>query len=119
MLAMRRAVEGLDGVPGLLQIDGNRCPDLPAEYADICEAVVGGDDSCPAIAAASILAKVERDRLMRDLHSLYPDYGFDRHKGYPTKAHREALLRHGVTPVHRVSFRPVREALCRQGEAGS
>jgi ribonuclease HII len=119
MLAMRRAVEGLKSVPGLLQIDGNRCPDLPDEYAGICEAIVGGDDSCPAIAAASILAKVERDGLMQELHRLYPEYGFDRHKGYPTKDHRQALLQHGATAVHRTTFRPVREALNRKSEAGS
>lgn len=117
MLAMRRAIDGLSIQPGLLQIDGNRCPDLPDAYAAITETVVGGDDLCPAIAAASILAKVERDRQMDELHTMYPEYGFDRHRGYPTRAHREALLRFGVTPVHRRSFRPVREAAELKGEA--
>lgn len=117
MLAMRRAVEGLSMPLGLLQIDGNRCPDLPDPYATITETVVGGDDLCPAIAAASILAKVERDRQMDELHEQFPEYGFDRHRGYPTRAHREALMRFGVTPVHRLSFRPVREAAERGGGA--
>ena len=119
MLAMRRAVEGLGSTPELLQIDGNRCPELSADYGGKCEAVVGGDDSCPAIAAASILAKVERDGLMQELHTRYPAYGFDRHKGYPTKAHREALQTHGVTPEHRTSFRPVRVALANLTEPAS
>lgn len=119
MLAMRRAVEGLAVCPGLLQIDGNRCPDLPAAYAGITEAVVGGDNICPAIAAASILAKVERDRQMDELHEQYPDYGFDHHRGYPTRVHREALFRLGITPAHRMSFRPVREAAAQRGEGCS
>jgi ribonuclease HII len=76
-------------------------------------AVVGGDRSVPEISAASILAKTARDAFMVDLHGLYPRYGFDRHKGYPTPEHLEALRRHGVSPVHRRSFAPVR-ALCSQ-----
>ena len=110
MLAMRRAIDGLRLMPQSLLIDGNQLPDLPHAYTTISQTLVGGDDICPAIGAASILAKVERDRMMVELHNQYPGYGFDRHKGYPTVAHRQALLDLGVTPVHRMSFRPVREA---------
>jgi ribonuclease HII len=110
MLAMRRAIGGLQRKPDRLRIDGNRSPDLPEQLAQITETLVGGDDICPAIGAASILAKVERDQMMVALHREYPGYGFDRHKGYPTVAHRQALAELGVTPVHRTSFRPVREA---------
>jgi ribonuclease HII len=110
MLAMRRAIDGLRLMPQSLLIDGNQLPDLPHAYITISQTLVGGDDICPAIGAASILAKVERDRMMVELHDQYPGYGFDRHKGYPTVAHRQALLDLGVTPVHRMSFRPVREA---------
>jgi ribonuclease HII len=110
MLAMRRAIDGLRLMPQSLLIDGNQLPDLPHAYITISQTLVGGDDICPAIGAASILAKVERDRMMVELHNQYPGYGFDRHKGYPTVAHRQALIELGVTPVHRMSFRPVREA---------
>jgi ribonuclease HII len=110
MLAMRRAVEGLQVAPHLLRIDGNRCPELPAAYEGITETLVGGDGLCQVIGAASILAKVERDRIMRGLHVVYPQYGFDQHKGYPTAVHRQRLLEHGISPAHRRSFRPVREA---------
>ncbi len=103
MLAMKRAVEALSVRPDLVLVDGNRCPDI-----DIAsEAVIGGDASVAQISAASILAKVGRDRFMCQLHELYPDYGFDRHKGYPTRAHRRVLLDLGVTPYHRTSFGPV------------
>jgi len=110
MLAMRRAVEDLALLPGLLRIDGNRAPDLPG-FPGLTETVVGGDRSCPAIGAASILAKVTRDRVMRDLDVQFPGYGFARNKGYPTAAHRDALARIGPCSAHRRSFRPVREAL--------
>jgi len=110
MLAMYRAVDGLRQMPALLRIDGNQKPAVPQRCAAEVETLVGGDDLCPAIGAASILAKVERDRLMRDLHMTYPDYGFDRHMGYPTVLHRQALFTFGPTPEHRLSFRPVREA---------
>lgn len=110
MLAMRRAVEQLDTELGLLRIDGNRCPEFSPAYAAVAETLIGGDDICPAIGAASILAKVSRDQYMLELHQRYPQYGFDRHKGYPTAAHRRALIAHGVTPEHRRSFKPVREA---------
>ncbi|MGH8630882.1 MAG: ribonuclease HII [Burkholderiales bacterium] len=107
LLAMQRSVEKLGLEPGEVLVDGNRCPLLrfPAR------AVVGGDRSVPEISAASILAKTARDAFMVELHRLYPDYGFDRHKGYPTPEHLQALRRCGVSPVHRRSFAPVR-ALC-------
>ena len=118
MLAMQRAIDGLHRKPDLLRIDGNRAPDLPEQLAQITETLVGGDDICPAIGAASILAKVERDQMMEVLHKQYPGYGFDRHKGYPTVAHRQAITELGVTPVHRRSFRPVREAVRVMGQEG-
>jgi ribonuclease HII len=107
LLAMRRAITALDPSPLRVLVDGNRCPvlDCPAE------AVVGGDGRVPAIAAASILAKVARDRLMEGLERHYPGYGFARHKGYPTREHREALARLGPCPEHRRSFGPVRVLL--------
>ena len=106
MLAMQRAVEGLRLRPGLVLVDGNRIPRLgmPAE------AVVKGDARVPAISAASILAKVTRDRGLLRLHELYPAYGFDRHKGYGTAVHLEQLRRLGPTPAHRRSFAPVARA---------
>lgn len=109
LLAMSRAFAGLSCQPARVQVDGNRAPALGG-FAGPVEAVVGGDRSCPAISAASILAKVHRDDLMAGLHSRYPAYGFDRHMGYPTRAHREALVSLGPCPEHRLSFRPVREA---------
>lgn len=118
MLAMQRAVAGLAQLPQIMRVDGNRCPDLQASYTGSLEALVGGDDICPAIGAASILAKVARDKLMDDMHLSYPEYGFDRNRGYPTAQHREALQRLGPMPEHRTSFRPVREALqARNGAA--
>ena len=110
MLAMYRAVDGLRGMPDHLRIDGNQKPALPERCIAIVETLVGGDDLCPAISAASILAKVARDELMREMHLTYPKYGFDKHMGYPTALHREALRAYGPTPEHRLSFRPVREA---------
>lgn len=110
MLAMQRAVAGLGLLPDRVRIDGNRLPELGPELQPRAEALVGGDDLCPAIGAASILAKTERDAIMIALHELYPGYGFDQHKGYPTAAHRNALQELGASPVHRVSFRPVRLA---------
>lgn len=107
MLAMQRAVEGLQIVPKLALIDGNRCPTLEVPSAP----VVGGDARVPAIAAASILAKVSRDREMAELDLLYPGYGIAGHKGYPTPLHLEALVRLGATPIHRRSFAPVRRVL--------
>lgn len=107
MLAMQRAVEGLSVMPKLALIDGNRCPLLAVPSA----AVVKGDSQVPAIAAASILAKVSRDREMLQLDAQYPGYGFAQHKGYPTPVHLEALRRLGPTPIHRRSFAPVRNLL--------
>ena len=107
MLAMQRAVEGLSVVPRLALIDGNRCPKLAVPSTP----VVGGDAQVPAIAAASILAKVSRDREMVELDMLYPGYGMAGHKGYPTPVHLEALQRLGATPIHRRSFAPVRAVL--------
>ncbi|QCT96291.1 ribonuclease HII [Stutzerimonas degradans] len=107
MLAMQRAVEGLSVLPRLALIDGNRCPVLSVPSA----AVVQGDASVPAIAAASILAKVSRDREMQALDLVYPGYGLAGHKGYPTPAHLQALESLGPTPIHRRSFAPVRVLL--------
>ena len=107
MLAMQRAVEGLSITPKLALIDGNRCPKLAVPSAP----VVGGDAQVPAIAAASILAKVSRDREMAEMEKLYPGYGIGGHKGYPTPVHLEALKRLGATPIHRRSFAPVRNVL--------
>jgi len=110
LLAMYRAVDGLHRMPDHLRIDGNQKPAVPQRCTAVIETLVGGDDICPAIGAASILAKVARDDLMREMHLTYPDYGFNKHMGYPTALHREALLTYGPTPEHRLSFRPVREA---------
>ncbi|MES3013629.1 MAG: ribonuclease HII [Pseudomonadota bacterium] len=107
MLAMRRAVEGLRLRPNKVLVDGNRLPTLRIA----AEAIVKGDAKVKAISAASILAKVHRDRLCQELHRLHPQYGFDGHKGYPTPAHLAALKEHGVCPHHRRSFAPVRELL--------
>jgi ribonuclease HII len=107
MLAMRRAVEGLKMTPTLALIDGNRCPVMAIRS----EAIVRGDDKVPAISAASILAKTARDAALVILHQRYPVYAFDRHKGYPTELHMERLRQHGVSPVHRKSYAPVRALL--------
>ena len=107
LLAMRRAVEALPIQPSLVLVDGNRLPKWPYE----ARAIVKGDLSEPSIGAASILAKVQRDAEMQALHEQYPAYGFDRHKGYPTKAHLAALEIAGISPVHRRSFGPVRRLL--------
>lgn len=106
MLAMRRAVLGLALRPQHVQVDGNRCPRLDCTV----EAIVGGDARVQAISAASIVAKVARDRYMERLDAVYPGYGFGRHKGYPTRSHIEALAGLGPCPAHRRSFRPVEQA---------
>jgi ribonuclease HII len=107
LLAMRRAVEGLRLLPHRVVVDGNRVPTLKMQVA----AVVKGDAKVQAISAASILAKVQRDRLCLELHERYPEYGFASHKGYPTAAHLAALERHGPCAEHRRSFAPVRATL--------
>ncbi len=106
LLAMQRAVSGLRLTPHRVVVDGNRLPSLPMPAA----AVVKGDAKVPVISAASILAKVRRDRLCVALHERWPAYGFDGHKGYPTPSHLQALREHGACPAHRRSFAPVREA---------
>ncbi len=107
LLAMRRAVLALQPAPARVRVDGIHCPDLPMPV----EAIVRGDASITEIAAASILAKVARDQYMCELADRYPEYGFARNKGYPTRAHVEALSRYGVSPVHRRSFGPVARCL--------
>jgi ribonuclease HII len=108
-LAMRRAVEQI-GIGELrVLVDGNRLPNLDGLPVSSMEALVKGDDKEPAISAASILAKVTRDRQMAELHERYPSYGFDRHQGYPTPAHIEALSQFGACPEHRLTFGPVKK----------
>lgn len=107
LLAMRRAVEALDPQPVYVLVDGNHLP----RWRYAAEPVVRGDDRVPAIAAASILAKVHRDRALVALADQYPGYGFASHKGYPTSAHLEALKTLGVTPAHRRSYAPVKKLL--------
>lgn len=107
MNGMQRAVKNLKPVPQRALIDGNRAPPLPCEV----RTVVGGDALIASISAASVLAKVYRDRLMLSMHDIYPDYGFDRHKGYPTAHHLERLKTLGPCPIHRKSFAPVRKAI--------
>ena len=107
LLAMGRAVEALDPLAELALIDGNRCPPLPCPS----RAVVKGDSRVAAISAASIIAKVARDREMVELDREYPGYGLARHKGYPSRQHLQALQTLGVTPIHRRSYAPVRRVL--------
>lgn len=113
MLAMQRAVQGLRLKPNKVLVDGNRLPPLEV----LAEAVVSGDALIPAISAASILAKVTRDRLLDELHAVYPGYGFDRHKGYGTAQHLLALQTLGPLAIHRRSFSPVARAWQRQADA--
>src|SRR5690606_31372069 len=107
MLAMQRAVSGLGMAPDVAKVDGNRAPVLTCAV----QTVIGGDARVAAISAASILAKTERDRELRRLHELSPEYAFDQHKGYSTALHLERLQLHGVCPAHRRSFAPVRRLL--------
>ena len=110
LLAMRRAVENLAMQPNEILVDGLYCPQVRMR----ARAIVGGDSKVPAISAASILAKVARDREMRQLHEKFPNYGFDVHKGYPTTVHLAALRAHGVSAVHRRSYAPVKIILLKQ-----
>lgn len=107
LLAMKRAVQALATAPEFVLVDGNRCPDWHWQS----EAVVKGDGRVPCISAASIVAKVIRDREMCGLDLLYPGYGLAQHKGYPTPQHLEALHLQGISPVHRCSFKPVRDLM--------
>ena len=107
MVAMQRAIAGLKVQPDLALIDGNRCPQLPMDS----QAVVKGDLRIAEISAASIIAKVVRDQEMEELDKQHPQFGFAKHKGYPTKAHFEAIEQHGVISEHRKSFKPVKKAL--------
>ncbi|HIP81539.1 MAG TPA: ribonuclease HII [Leucothrix mucor] len=107
LLAMKRAVESLPVAPEHLKIDGNKCLNETRVKCTM-EAIVKGDSKVAAISAASIIAKVARDNEMVELDKKYPEYGFAEHKGYPTKMHREALIKHGATSIHRTSFKPVR-----------
>ncbi|MDP1688430.1 ribonuclease HII [Hydrogenophaga sp.] len=111
MLAMRRAVLGLRLKPTKVLVDGNRLPALDV----LAEAIISGDALVPCISAASILAKVTRDRMLCELHLQHPEYGFDRHKGYGTAEHLRALQAHGALPMHRRSFAPVARVLARVG----
>lgn len=108
LLAMKRAIEAMQAqfgvTPDLVQVDGNKCPKISLP----CEAIVKGDSKVQAISAASILAKVARDAELYELDKIYPQYGFAQHKGYPTAFHLEMLNTHGITPVHRLSYAPVR-----------
>ena len=107
LLAMQRAIESLHITPTEVLVDGLHCPNIAVP----ARAIVQGDALEPAISAASILAKTARDRALLALHARYPQYGFDRHKGYPTRAHLDALAQHGVTPEHRRSYAPVRRCI--------
>lgn len=107
LLAMKRAVEGLPYMPGLALVDGKHAPQLSCSV----DTIIGGDACVEAISAASIIAKVARDREMVELDGRYPGYGFARHKGYPTKQHLEGLQTLGVTPIHRRSFAPVKRLI--------
>jgi ribonuclease HII len=106
LLSMKRAVQRLSIVPERVLVDGNKCPDLSIES----EAIIGGDDTVAEISAASIVAKVMRDYLMTIFDKKYPKYGFAQHKGYATAVHMAALAKHGISPIHRLSFEPVRNA---------
>ena len=111
LLAMKRAIEAMQVqfniVPDLVQVDGNKCPKISLP----CEAIVKGDSKVQAISAASILAKVARDAELYELDKIYPQYGFAKHKGYPTASHLLALQAHGICPQHRLSYAPVKTLL--------
>ncbi|MFJ6207767.1 ribonuclease HII [Lysinibacillus sp. NPDC092081] len=112
LLGMKRSVESLHIKPDKVFVDGNKLPDLDIP----AEAIIKGDDLIPAISAASILAKVERDKVIKELHELYPQYGFDKHKGYLTKGHMATLEENGPCPIHRKTYGPIRALLEKQLE---
>ncbi|MCS5708370.1 ribonuclease HII [Candidatus Berkiella cookevillensis] len=107
LLAMKRAIETLSITPNKVLVDGNMCPKIQLD----CEAIVGGDLTIPSISAASIIAKVTRDRLMLELDQKYPKYGLKANKGYPTKIHCVAIQEHGPCIIHRKSFAPIRDMI--------
>ncbi len=111
LLGMKRAVEELTIVPNRVFVDGNKIPDITLPVKVVVKAIVKGDDLIPAISAASIIAKVERDAQMLKLHELYPKYGFDKHKGYPTKLHQQAIKQYGLLDFYRKSYKPVKALL--------
>lgn len=113
LLAMKRAIELLHIKADLVQVDGNKCPVISLP----CEAIIGGDSKVQAISAASILAKTARDAELYLLDQQYPMYGFAQHKGYPTAYHLEMLNLHGVSPIHRITYAPVRRLLSEASEA--
>ena len=115
LLAMAVAVEHLEPQADFLLIDGNHCTSLPLPQV----AIIKGDSRSVSIAAASIVAKVTRDRLMERYHERYPEYGFARHKGYPTRAHRDAVKKYGVSPIHRHTFKGVKEFSSRLQDGGT
>ncbi|GLR47994.1 ribonuclease HII [Sphingomonas astaxanthinifaciens DSM 22298] len=112
MLAMARAVEALGFDPAFVLVDGNRCP----RWERPSRAIIAGDAKCRSIAAASIVAKVTRDRIMADYAEAHPGYGWERNRGYPTPDHRRALRELGPTPLHRKSFGLVREVLAERAQ---
>ena len=107
LLAMKRAIEQLQIQADLVLVDGNKCPNIHLP----CEAIIKGDSKVPAISAASILAKTARDAELYELHIQYPQYGFNQHKGYPTAQHLKMLTLHGISPIHRLSYAPVKNIL--------
>jgi ribonuclease HII len=115
LLAMRRAIEGLTVVPDRVLVDGLHCPEVGIPS----RAIIGGDAKVPAISAASILAKTERDAEMLRLHERFPQYGLDRHKGYPTRAHLSALRKNGACEIYRRTFKPVRDILAGDAPAST
>jgi ribonuclease HII len=115
LLAMRRAIHALTIVPNRVLVDGLHCPDVRIPV----RAIIGGDAKVAAISAASILAKTERDAEMLRLHERFPQYGLDRHKGYPTRAHLSALRAHGVCEIYRRTFKPVRDLLAANAPASA
>jgi len=108
LLAMKRAIEGLSIVPEHVLVDGNKAPDISISV----DTIIKGDSKIESISAASILAKVERDRMMVEYHELYPNFSFHKHKAYGSKQHMAELQEHGPLPVHRKTFAPVRKLLC-------